>query len=183
MVRRTVSRKVSDEMRDIMQYYVEKGGGTAAYVPGYRIGGKTGTAYIAENGGYSSQTVASFVAMAPMDDPKVSMLVMVTKPKGSEFGATNAGPIVEEIMNNVLPYLGVEKKYSKDEKKETSTATITVPDVTNKNSKDAIRSIQALGLKYKAVPAGSGSSFLVVDQYPKAGSKIEKNGTVYIYSE
>lgn len=183
MVRRTVSRKVSDEMRDIMQYYVEKGGGTAAYVPGYRIGGKTGTAYIAENGGYSSQTVASFVAMAPMDDPKVSMLVMVTKPKGSEFGATNAGPIVEEIMNNVLPYLGVEKKYSKDEKKETSTATVTVPDVTNKNSKDAIRSIQALGLKYKAVPAGSGSSFLVVDQYPKAGSKIEKNGTVYIYSE
>ena len=97
-VRKVVSTEVADKMREIMQYYVEKGGGGAAYIPGYRIGGKTGTANIASNGGYSHDTVASFIAMAPMDDPQVTVLVMVTRPKGSEFGAVNAGPIVNGLV-------------------------------------------------------------------------------------
>lgn len=181
-VRRTVSKDVADQMRTIMQYYVEKGGGSAAYIPGYRIGGKTGTANIATNGGYSSDTVASFIAMAPMDDPQVTVLVMVTRPKGSEFGATNAGPIVKQIMSNVLPYLGVEKKYSKNEKRETTTK-VTVPKVTNMNSRSAKNLLSARGLKCRVMPANSGSSFNVVDQYPKAGKKVESGSTVYIYSK
>ena len=182
-VRRTVSKEVSDQMRTIMQYYVEKGGGSAAYIAGYRIGGKTGTANIASNGGYSSDTVASFIAMAPMDDPQVTVLVMVTRPKGSEFGATNAGPIVKQIMSNVLPYLGVEKKYAKNEKKTETTMKVTVPKVTNMNSQYAKNILSAKGLKYKVMPANSGSSFNVVDQYPKAGTKVDSKSTVYIYSK
>ncbi len=181
-VRQVVSTEVADQMRTTMQYYVEEGGGSTAYIPGYRIGGKTGTANIAYNGGYSSDTVASFIAMAPMDDPKVTVLVMVTRPKGSEFGATNAGPIVKQIMSNVLPYLGVEKKYAKNEKKESSSK-VTVPKVTNMNSRSAINILSAKGLKYKVMPADSGSSFNVVDQYPKAGTKVNAKSTVYLYSE
>lgn len=181
-IRKVVSTEVADKMREIMQYYVEKGGGGAAYIPGYRIGGKTGTANIASNGGYSHDTVASFIAMAPMDDPQVTVLVMVTRPKGSEFGAVNAGPIVKRIMSNVLPYLGVSKKYAKNERRDQATKVI-VPKVTGMNSKSAINYLSARGLKYKAVPADSGKSFHVVDQYPKSGTKVSPHSTVYLYSK
>lgn len=181
-VRKVISTEVADKMREIMQYYVEKGGGGTVYIPGYRIGGKTGTANIASNGGYSKDTVASFITMAPMDDPKVTVLVMVKRPKGSEFGSVNAGPIAKEILSNVLPYLGVEKKYAKNESHTTET-TVTVPKVTGMNSQSAIHYLSAKGLKYKVMPAGSGKTFHVVDQYPKAGSAVKPHSTVYLYSE
>ena len=149
---------------------------------GYRIGGKTGTANIASNGGYSHDTVASFIAMAPMDDPQVTVLVMVTRPKGNEFGAVNAGPIVKRIMSGVLPYLGVSKKYAKNERRDQETKVI-VPKVTGMNSKSAINYLSARGLKYKAVPADSGKSFHVVDQYPKSGTKVSPHSMVYLYSK
>lgn len=182
-VRQVISKDTADKMRDIMQYYVDEGGGTSAYIPGYRVGGKTGTAYIASGGKYSGQTVASFIAMAPMDDPQVSILVMVTKPTKSQYGATNAGPIVKKILEKTLVYKGVEKKYTSAEEKAQSGDTVTVPNVTNITSSEAVSKLKALGLKYKAVPEGSGNSFSVVDQYPKAGSKITDGGTVYLYSE
>ena len=182
-VRQVISKDVADEMRDIMLYYVEKGGGQTAYIPGYRVGGKTGTANIASGGGYSSQTVASFVAMAPMDDPVVSILVMVTRPKKSQYGAVNAGPIVKEILEKVLTYKGVERKYSSDEEPVKESNLVKVPDVTGMNSTQAERIIKAYGLEPQAVPEDAGDGFYVVDQYPKAGSKTERHGTVYIYSD
>lgn len=182
-IRQVVSRKTADKMRNVMEYYVSKGGGTNAYLPGYRVGGKTGTANIANSTGYSEQTIASFLAMAPMDDPQISILVMVTKPKKSIFGAANAGPIVKKILEKALVYKGIERKYSKDEEAQLSMDTVTVPDVTGLDSAEAISKIKGAGLSAKAMPEGSGDSFVVVDQYPKKSEKIAKGGTVYIYSE
>lgn len=182
-IRQVISRKTADKMRNIMEYYVSKGGGTNAYLPGYRVGGKTGTANIADNTGYSEQTIASFLAMAPMDNPQISILVMVTKPKKSIFGAANAGPIVKKILEKTLVYKGVERKYSKDEQRELSKDTVTVPDVTGLDSAEAISKIKGAGLNAKVMPDGSGDSFVVKDQYPKKSEKIAKGGTVYIYSE
>ena len=160
----------------------EGGGASAAAVPGYRVGGKTGTAKIASGGGYSSQTVASFVAMAPMDDPCVSILVMVTKPKKSQYGAVNAGPIVQEVLEKVLTYKGVERKYSSDEEPLVESSEVTVPDVTGMNSAQAERTVKAYGLVPQPVPEDAGPDFYVADQYPKAGSKQTKGGIVYLYS-
>lgn len=182
-IRQVISKDVADKMRDIMEYYVAKGGGGTAYIPGYRIGGKTGTAYIASNGSYSKDTVASFIAMAPMDDPVVSVLVMVTKPRNTEFGSTAAGPILKEIMEKTLSYKGVEKVYTKGEKETAASKEIAVPDVTNMNSKQAKTAITSVGLKYKVMPKGTKGEFLVVDQYPKANERLSKGETVYIYSE
>lgn len=182
-LRQTVSKSTADKMRSIMEYYVSDGGGTSAYLAGYRIGGKTGTANIAENSGYSEQTIASFIAMAPMDDPQVSILVMVTRPKKSIYGAANAGPIVKKILEKTLVYKGIERKYSKSEESALAKAEISVPDVKGLNSSEAIRKITAAGLKAKKMPEGTGDSFVVIDQYPKKGDKIAKGGTVYIYSK
>ncbi len=183
-VRQVISQETADEMRDIMEYYVSDAGGTTAYIPGYRVGGKTGTANRVANKKYSEETNTSFVVMAPMDDPVISMICIVYNPKKIQYGAYTAGPIVKEITEKSLEYLGVERKLTKEEKKEAKKNTIEVPDVTGMDSNDAIRNINLLGLKHAVIPEDhSNLSFVVVDQYPKAGTRVEKDAVVYIYSE
>lgn len=183
-VRQVVSEETSEKMCDIMEYYVSDAGGTTAYIPGYRVGGKTGTANRVSGTQYSAATNTSFVVMAPMDDPKISMICIVYRPTKKEYGANTAGPIVKEITEKTLQYMGVERVYSKNEEKESKSSTVKVPDVTGEDSGQAIYSIKAAGLKYTIMPEDTtANSFVVIDQYPKAGSKVEKGSTVYIYSE
>ena len=185
-VRQVVSESTAAKMCDIMEYYVsdDDAGGTTAYVPGFRVGGKTGTANRVSGGTYSAATNTSFVAMAPMDDPQISMIVIVFRPTKGEYGAYTAGPIVKEIMEKSLQYLGVERILTKSEQKATKETKVTVPDVTGMDSSDAERNLKLEDLKCMVMPESSaGQSFVVVDQYPKAGSEVDKGSTVYIYSE
>lgn len=182
-VRQVITKETADKMREIMEYYVSDAGGDKAYVAGFRIGGKTGTANIASGGSYSSATDTSFIAMAPMDDPVISVLVIVHKPTKMSYGNNTAGPIIKEIMENSLVYMGVKREYTDTEAVQAAKNQVTTPDVTKLDSEKAIASIKSRGLKYKVVPENIGSkSFVVQDQYPKAGTKIQKGGTVYIYS-
>ncbi len=183
-VRQVISKETADKMCEIMEYYTSSAGGTKAYVAGYRIGGKTGTANIASNGKYSEATDASYIAMAPMDDPVLSILVIVHKPTKTEGGNGSAGPIVAEVLENALEYLGVERQYTESEEAKQKTSEVYVPGVTGLDSKDAIKTLEAKGFKVKTEPESlKDESFVVVDQYPKAGSKAKKNATVYLYSE
>lgn len=183
-VRQVVSKETADYMREIMEYYVSDAGGTKAYIAGYRIGGKTGTANIATDGGYSEATDTSFVAMAPMDDPVVSMIVIVHKPTKVAYGNNTAGPIIKEIMGKSLVYLGVEKKYTNSEKVSVDKNSVKVPNVVGMDSEKAKKKLAENNLKYKVMPEGTDSkSFVVQDQYPKAGSKAKKNSKIYLYSE
>lgn len=185
-VRQVVSEDTAARMCDIMEYYVSDAGGTEAYVPGYRVGGKTGTANLVDGGNtYSkNQTNTSFVAMAPMDDPQISMIVIVYKPTKMQYGNYTAGPIVKEVMEKSLQYLGVERKYSKEEKQEVKANQVKVPDVTGMNSKDAIAELKRQKLGYLIMPeSNSDAAFVVLDQYPKAGTKVDQESTVYLYSE
>ena len=183
-VRQVISEETAAEMCDIMEYYVSDAGGTTAYIPGYRVGGKTGTANRVANKKYSNETNTSFVAMAPMDDPVISMICIVYKPRKLQYGAYTAGPIVKEITEKSLEYVGVERKLTKEYKEAAKKNTVEVPDVTGMDSKDAIRKIQNSKLKYTVIPEDhSSQSFVVVDQYPKAGTRVEKDSVVYIYSE
>jgi stage V sporulation protein D (sporulation-specific penicillin-binding protein) len=183
-VRQVVSEETADKMCDIMEYYVSDAGGTTAYVPGYRVGGKTGTANRAVGGSYSAATNTSFVVMAPMDDPVISMICIVYRPTKMEYGAFTAGPIVKEITEKSLQYLGVERKYTEEEEKAARKEKVEVPDITGMDSLDAIRNLEYSNLKYTVMPEDlDGQSFVVVDQYPKAGTKVDKDSVVYIYSE
>ena len=153
-------------------------------MPGFRVGGKTGTANRVSGKTYSDATNASFVAMAPMDDPQISMIVIVYRPRKGQYGAYTAGPIVKEVMEKTLKYMGVEPIYTKSEEEETKEKKVTVPDVTGMDSADAERNIKYNGLSCMVMPESSqGQSFVVVDQYPQAGAKVDKGSVVYIYSE
>ena len=186
-VRQVVSKETADKMCDIMEYYVaESGSGGQAYVPGYRVGGKTGTANLVEGSRYSSnRTNTSFVAMAPMDDPQISMICIVYRPTKVFYGNFTAGPIIKEVMEKSLQYMGVERQYTKEEAKEAKKEKVKVPDVTGENSKSAIRQLKNKGLSYiiSPDPQDENAEFVVIDQNPKAGTKVEKGSVVYIYSE
>lgn len=183
-LKKIISSKTASEMREIMEYVVAEGGGGNAQVPGYRIGGKTGTADKAVNGTYSSDTYSSFIGMAPMEDPKFVILVVVDSPQGVQFGSATAAPIAKDFLENALPYLGVSPNYTDEESKELSSGYVYVPDVTGKSYSDAIGILGKYNLKYKATPSSSDKSdFKVVDQYPKAGSKLSKGGKVYLYRQ
>lgn len=183
-VRQVVSEPTVEKMKDIMEYYVSDAGGQTAYIPGYRVGGKTGTANLAVNGGYSEATNTSFAVMAPMDDPKISMICIVYQPTKKQYGANTAGPIVREITEKSLQYMGVEKELSKEEEKENKKNYVKVPDVTGEDSATAKNLLKYSELNYLVMPEeDKDNSFVVVDQYPKAGTKVEKDSIVYIYSE
>lgn len=101
-VRRVLSEETAAEMREAMEYVVSDGGAGAAKITGYRIGGKTGTANKVEDGKYGNYYYSSFLGMAPMDDPKIAILVVVDSPKGSYYGSLTAGPIAKSILQDTL---------------------------------------------------------------------------------
>ncbi len=109
LARPVVSRQTAGLMRDMLEGVVEKGTGKLAAVPGYRVGGKTGTTekYVIELGGYGDDVVASFIGMAPIADPKLVVAVIIDAPAGGEFGGVLAAPVFADIMEAALHQMGV----------------------------------------------------------------------------
>lgn len=149
IVRQVISEESSKKMRSVMESVVSVGSGNKAYIPGYRIGGKTGTAQKVEDGRYAQgKYICSFIGAAPMDDPQIVVLAIVDEPTGvSAFGSTTAGPIVKEIMNDSLKYLGVKPIYTEEEKIEYEKEQVAVPDVRNLKIEDAVKILEEAKLK------------------------------------
>lgn len=186
VVRQAISKQTAEEMRMIMESEVANGGGGTAKIAGYRIGGKTGTANKAKNGGYSQETYSSFIGMAPMNDPQVTVLVIVDNPKGVKYGSQTAAPGVKMILQDTLRYLGVQPQYTQEEQKQIDSGKAIVPDVRGKSfAEEAIGILGAASLTYTVSPAltDGNTDFIVKDQYPKPGEKINVGGTVYLYRE
>lgn len=116
VVRQVVSKETADEMKLIMEHVVAGGGAAKAQIPGYRIGGKTGTANKAVAGGYSEETYSSFIGMAPMEDPQIAVLMIVDNPKGVKYGSQTAAPGAKLVLEDTLRYLGIEPNYADVEK-------------------------------------------------------------------
>ncbi|MGN0290647.1 MAG: penicillin-binding transpeptidase domain-containing protein, partial [Lachnospiraceae bacterium] len=102
-----VSEKTSKTLRTLLEKVVSEGTGKNAAIEGYAIGGKTATSQTLPRS--ANKYIASFLGFAPADDPQVLTLVIIHDPKGVYYGGTIAAPVVKEIYENVLPYLGIEK--------------------------------------------------------------------------
>ncbi len=185
IVRQVVSKKTADEMCLVMESVVSEGGGGTAKVAGFRVGGKTGTANKPKAGGYSEETYSSFVGMAPMDNPKVAILMIVDNPKGIKYGSQTAAPGVKLVLQDVLRYLNVEPEYTTEEEKTLVSGKIAVPNLVGKDFDEAIGILGGLNLSYEITPRLKEGESLgeaqVVDQYPKAGEKVKAKTTVYLY--
>ncbi len=102
-----VSEETSETMRYLLEQVVDGGGGKNAYIEGYRIGGKTATSETLPRS--ANKYISSFLGFTPANEPKVLGLCIINNPQGVYYGGTIAAPVIREMFENILPYLGIEK--------------------------------------------------------------------------
>lgn len=178
--RQVISKETSKLVRSLMEKVVDGGGGQNAYVPGYRIGGKTGTSQkVSEmlDSGKKRLYVASFCGVAPIDNPEIAVLFILDEPQGANYyGGTISAPPGGQILSEILPYLGYEPQYSEEELKSLAKS---VPDVEGKSVSTAKDIITKEGLTYKII--GEGDK--VTKQLPENGSMVLGGGVVLVYTD
>ncbi len=145
-VRRVISGKTSERVRNLLRYAVENGTGSVAEIEGLNVAGKTGTSQKVENGQYSrSNYDASFIGMVPYDDPKLVCLVMLDSPRGCIYGGTVAAPVFRNIIKRIYDLdrskIVVESKTGKSNHE--------VPDLCGMNVSEASNILNGLKIKYK----------------------------------
>lgn len=182
-IRQVISKETASKMLDMMESVVNSvGSGSKGSVRGYSIGGKTGTSEPPKNHkeyGY----VASFVAVAPAENPEVVILVTIYDPHVENYhGGHVAGPVVSKILSEVLPYLGISADKI-DVSSNGSNNTVTVPNVENKTVAEAQKNITNAGLRCNFSLNGNKNEVLVTDQVPEAGTKLPNNSLVMLYTE
>lgn len=173
----TVSAETSEIMRSILEGVVKNGGGKNAYVEGYRIGGKTGTAQKYENGVIAQgKYVSSFIGFAPADNPQYIALMIVDEPSnGVYYGSIVAAPYVGEIFKNIFAYKNIEAVYT-DEDLANLGKKVVMPDLRGLSITQAILKLKELGLQYEL----DGDIGEISYQFPAHQSEISVNSVVLI---
>ena len=180
--RQVISEETSKQVRETLESVVANGTGRNAYIDGYRIGGKTGTAQkVGPNGRYlENNHIVSFIGFAPANKPEVVIYVAIDNPKGTvQFGGTVAAPVVKNMIDSTLQYLEVPKNKEQLEKKiryGIDTPYVEVPNLIGQTKGDIV---QGLYTNFTLEVEGTGNT--VIQQVPKAGTRIEKGGTLRIY--
>lgn len=179
LVRQVISEATSKQVRETLESVVANGTGRNAFIEGYRVGGKTGTAQKVVNGRYSATDhIVSFIGFAPADDPKIVVYAAVDNPQGLQFGGLIAAPLVKSIMEDTLRYMQVPERKDQMEKKYVygDTRLVEVPNVIGMSITDIYENLNSNFLLAK-----SGVGSYVVNQVPKAGAKLEQGSTIRIY--
>ncbi len=170
-----ISKETSDVLREILEGVVYAGTGNKTYIPGYKVGGKTATSEKLPR--RSGKYIASFMAFAPADDPKVIALVLIDEPKGAYYGGQVAGPVMKELFENTLPYLHIEPVFTEEEAKLPNVSRVKVPDVRGLALKEAKKILDSESVKYEL----SGEGDLVDSQFPLPSEEINKDTKIIIY--
>lgn len=177
-VRQVITPETSAKVRYALESVVAQGSGRNAYIEGYRVGGKTGTAQKVKNGRYmDGEFIVSFIGFAPANDPQVMVYVAIDNPKALAFGGLIAAPTVKGILESTLSYLKVPKQKEgiPREFKYGDPKYIEVPNLTG-------LSLQEIGQSYYSMPiVVDGKGKYVVKQAPAAGAKIQEGQQVRIY--
>ncbi|MBU8786314.1 stage V sporulation protein D [Bacillus glycinifermentans] len=177
--KKVISEETSKQIRYALESVVAQGTGRNAFVDGYRVGGKTGTAQKVKDGKYlKNNHIVSFIGTAPSDDPSIVVYVAVDNPKGTiQFGGTVAAPIVGNIMRDSLPQLGIEKRKNQIERKYQwlDKKLVEVPNLIGLSVTELEPLLINLNLK------ASGEGDVVVQQSPKPGEKVKEGSTIRIY--
>ncbi len=175
--RRTVSEEVSEQMKIILESVVSEGTGNKTYIPGFRIGGKTATSEKLPR--RSGKYIASFCAFSPAENPQVIALVLIDEPQGVYYGGQVAGPVMKELLENILPYMNIEKKYTEKELKMEETQEITVPNLINFDINDAKNLLNEQKINFEIV----GENNVVRTQFPPPDEIINYDEKIILYTK
>lgn len=174
--RKVISEETSEKVRSALESVVTNGTGRPAYIEGYRVGGKTGTAQKVQDGRYMvGNYITSFMGFLPANDPEIVVYVAIDNAKGvTQYGGTVAAPIVKTVLEDAIVALDIEKPGGDTEKKYNylDRKYKTVPNVTNMTVKEATEALKDFKVEY------SGSGDKVVYQSPKAKERIYEGETV-----
>ena len=175
-IRKVIKKEASKNVRRALESVVANGSGRNAYIEGYRVGGKTGTAQKVKDGAYMvGNYILSFIGFLPADDPKIVVYVAINNPKKVvQYGGVVSAPVAKQILTDSIEALGIkrrkttsEKKYNWDDKKY-----YTVENVVGMDVKEAVKMLS----KYNVTYSGSGNK--VISQSPKANTRLEEGSTV-----
>ena len=170
-----ISLETSETMKGILESVVSEGTGSKAYLPGYRIGGKTATSEKLPR--RSGKYIASFMSFAPAENPQVMALVLIDEPQGVYYGGTVAGPVMQELLQNILPYLGIEPKYNEKEAEEAADLKTTVPNLNGMTINEAKIALFQAGLSAEVEAEGEK----VERQVPPPGETVNKGTKILLY--
>jgi len=173
-----ISDETSEMMRYLLEQVVAEGTGNRAYLPGYRVGGKTATSEKLPRS--ENRYIASFLGFAPSDHPQVMALILIDEPQGIYYGGTIAAPVIAELFDNILPYLKVEAQYTEKEIKEFGSGQFEVPDFVGMTVDEAKKAVKAY---YFDEIQYLGEGNVITDQFPSAGEMVNRNSILILYSE
>lgn len=168
-----IKEETSAVMRELMEGVVTSGTGKNAAVAGYRVGGKSGTSQKLDSENERAR-IASFVAVAPIENPQIAVLVCLDEPHSwTTSGGALSGPVCAEVLQKSLPRLGIEPSYNEEEQKKYFT---TVPDVTGWRTAAAGQKLAEYSLTADVLGEGER----VQSQYPAAGTSVRKNSAIQL---
>ena len=186
--RQIISQETAETITSILHFNAYYGTASGGQVAGYRVCGKTGTSEKMDKWNQDRskpmQYIASYCGFAPAEDPQYALLVYFDEPDGPSNGGLTggnavAGPIFSKMMGEVLPYLGVEAKYTEEEYESLDMVS---PSVVGMTLSEAYRYLDELGLYYSVV-GDEDDDTTVTQQIPESGSDLPKGGTVVLYTK
>ena len=182
-VRQVISRQTSEKVKSMMESVATVGTGKTIALKQYSVGGKTGTSEpnaSDPDAGY----VASYVAISPIENTEVVLLLTLYKPKGeSHQGGTVAGPVVGQMFSEILPYLEIPAESTSKENSSNTSSVKTLPNVTNKTVTEAKKILESSGFTASYSVNGNANSLLVTDQVPKPGTSLIPGAIIKLYSQ
>ena len=174
--RKVISSETSSIMRHALESVVAKGGGKSAYIEGYRVGGKTGTAQKVKDGRYLvGNYIMSFMAVVPSNDPEAVLYLAIDNPKNTALlSSYTTTPIARRILLDIIDALGIKKQTNEMAKdlEWNDKVTYEVPNVIGMNVKDAKKLLTNFNIEY------SGNGEKIISQSPNPKEKLEDGGTV-----
>ncbi|MEW8956517.1 stage V sporulation protein D [Clostridium sp.] len=181
--KRVVSEETAKTLRTYLQRVVNEGSGRTTYIEGYNIAGKTGTAQKVNpmNGTYEAgKYVASFVGMAPTDDPKLSIFVAVDEPSaGDYYAGVVAAPVAKQVFNNIFNYLEFKVDASEEDIAKSLLNDVIVPEVRGLDKNKAVKALKDSKLEVEV--QGNGS--VINDINPKPGYTVKEGTKIILYTD
>lgn len=180
--RSILKEDIANTLRGYLEKVVSEGGGKNAYIPGYHIAGKTGTAQKvnSETKSYGAgKYIASFGGMAPADKPRITLFVSIDEPDPSNYYAGQiAAPVAKQIFNDIFNYMGIEADASAQEISESMLLDVVIPEIRGMKKSEGVKMLKELNLSYDADDKGD----YIVDISPKPGYSVKEGKKIVLYT-